>query len=256
MADVDDLYGLPLSEFIAARDARAKELRAAGNKDEAAEVKQARKPSLAAWALNQAARRHPEEVDGLLEAAETLADAQRAALSGDAGDLREAGRMLSREVDRVAGRAAGFLESASAVQRERMAATLRAAAGDPAGADLLRRGVLVEDLEQAGFGLEALSGSGPVPSRPRPAPQKKTAASEAVDEARRGLRRAEAEADAAETRATRRAERAEAAAHRAAEAHREAERQRAEAEEAAGEAAAARRRADEAAAALAGLEGE
>jgi hypothetical protein len=243
---------LPLEEFISARDAKAKELRAEGRKEAAAEVKQARKPSLAAWALNQVARRHPDEVAGVLEAGQALAEAQRAALEGDAGGLREAGRTLGDVVERVAGRAAGLLDKASPVQRDRMAATLRAAAADEAGAEMLRRGVLVEDLEPAGFGLEALSGA--VPPRRRPAAPKKTAATEAVDESRRNLRRAEAAADAAETRAQRRAERAEIAARRAAEVHREAESLRAEAEEAAGEAAAARREAEAAAGALAEAE--
>jgi hypothetical protein len=253
VSGVDDLYGLPLAEFIPVRDAKAKELRAAGHKEEAAEVKSARKPSLAAWALNQAARRHPDEMAALLEAGQDLAEAQRAALAGDAGGLREAGRALGEEVERVTGRAAGFLERASPVQRERIAATLRAAAADEAGADLLRRGVLVEDLEPAGFGLEALAGA-PAPPRRRPAPPKKTAATEAVEEARRNLRRLDAAAEAADTRAQRRAERAEIAARRAAEAHREAESLRAEAEEAAGEAVAARREAEAAAEALAEAE--
>ncbi|MGH8975456.1 MAG: hypothetical protein ACRD0C_19900 [Acidimicrobiia bacterium] len=251
MSAVDDLYGLPLAEFIPARDAKARELRAAGRKEEAAEVKSARKPSLAAWALNQAARRHPDEMAGLLEAGQSLAEAQRAALAGDAGGLREAGRALAEEVERVAGRAAGFLDKPSPVQRDRMAATLRAAAADDAGAELLRRGVLVEDLEPAGFGLDA---PGELPPRRRAATPKKTAVTDAVNEARRNLRRAEAAADAAETRAQRRAERAEIAARRAAEVHREAESLRAEAEEAAGEAAAARREAEAAAGALADAE--
>jgi hypothetical protein len=257
MADADPdpeaLYGLPMAEFVPARDALAKELRAAGRKDQAAEVKQARKPSLAAWALNQAARRHPEEVSGLLETGQALAEAQRAAMEGDAGGLREAGRALSERIEQVGGRAAGFLDHPSAVQRERIAATLRAAAADEAGADLLRRGVLVEDLEPAGFGLEARAGESPPPGRRRSAPLK-TAASEALEAARRTLRRAEAEAEAVETRAKRRAERAETAARRAAEVHREAESLRAEAEEAGGEAVAARREVEEAAERLAEAE--
>lgn len=244
-ADLDGLYGLPLAEFTSARDARAKELRAAGRKEEAAGVKGARKPSLAAWALNQAARRHPEEVARLLEAGQTLAEAQRAALEGDAGGLRLAGRALSDEVERVAGRAAGFLDNPSPVQRERITATLRAAAADEAGADLLRRGVLVEDLEPAGFGLEGLGAGGAPPTRRRSAPARTAEAAE-VEAARRDLRRAEAEAEAAENRAGRRAERAEAAARRAAEVHQEAEALRAGAEEAAAEAGAARRRVEEA----------
>jgi len=252
--DVEALYGLPLAEFIAARDARAKELRAAGRKEEAAAVKAARKPSLAAWALNQAARRHPEDVARLLEAGRALADAQRAALEGDAAGLREAARGLGEEVQRVAERAAGFLESPAPTQKDRMAATLRAAAADEVGADLLHRGVLVEDLEPAGFGLETEAGAARPPATRTRSGSSKAAEAAEVEAARRELRRAEAEADAAETRAGRRAERAEAAARRAAEVHQEAEALRAEAEEAAGEAQAARRRAEETAQRLAEAE--
>jgi hypothetical protein len=47
---VDRLYELPLDEFVAARDALAKE-----RKDPA--VKKLRKPTVPAWAVNQLARR-------------------------------------------------------------------------------------------------------------------------------------------------------------------------------------------------------
>ena len=50
------LYGLPLDEFTAERDAVAKRLRADGEREEAARIKKLRKPSVPAWAVNQAAR--------------------------------------------------------------------------------------------------------------------------------------------------------------------------------------------------------
>ena len=40
----DDLYGLPLADFVPARNALAKELKAAGRRDEAAEVAKLAKP--------------------------------------------------------------------------------------------------------------------------------------------------------------------------------------------------------------------
>jgi hypothetical protein len=52
----DDLYALPPGEFTRARDERAKGLRKEGRRDEADEVKALRKPTVAAWALNQLAR--------------------------------------------------------------------------------------------------------------------------------------------------------------------------------------------------------
>ena len=278
----EDLYGLPLEEFTPARDALAKELKAAGRKDEAAEVKSLRKPSLAAWALNRAAREHPDAIERLRAAGADLRAAQDEALSGDAGRLRDAGRALSDEIDRVAGLAADALRDAgrpaSASQQEKIAATLRTAAIEDTAGDVLARGVLVDELEATGFSLVSGSGALDGPTRPsaRPtgapsadgdgatklpgaerAPKKPKAskeALEAVEAARRELRRCDAEADAAATRARRRAERAEVAAKRAAEAQREAEAARAEAEEAAGEAEAARRAAAAAADRLAAAE--
>jgi hypothetical protein len=262
----EDLYGLPLEEFTPARDALAKELRAAGRKDEAAEVKSLRKPSLAAWALNRAARDHPDAIGRLRAAGADLRAAQTEAMSGDAGRLRETGRALVDEVDRVARLAADALRAAgrpaSAAQQEKLVATLRTAAVDDDAGDLLARGVLADDLEATGFSLLG-SGSGDLSAAPtlpgaqrtlRKKPKPSKEALEAVEAARREVRRCDAEADLAATRARRRAERAEAAAHRAVEAQREADGARAAAEDAAGEAEAARRRAADAADALSAAE--
>jgi len=288
----EDLYGLPLEEFTPARDALAKELKAAGRKEEAAEVKALRKPSLAAWALNRAARDHPDAIEALRSAGADLRQAQQEALSGDAGRLREASRALSVEIDRVATLAADALRSAgrpgTAAQQEKLASTLRTAAVDDGAGEALARGVLADELGATGFSLlGSVSGDltatspaspgdgrrtggpsvgdadggdtgGPVtlPAAHRPAKMPKPSKEqlEAVEAARRDLRRCDAEADQAATRAHRRAERAEAAMQRAAEAQREADEARSAAEEAAGEAEAARRRAAEAADALAAAE--
>ena len=279
----EDLYGLPLEEFTPARDALAKELKAAGRKEEAAEVKALRKPSLAAWALNRASRDHGDAIERLRAAGNDLRDAQEEALAGDAVRLRDAGRALAEEVDRVAALAADALRAAgrpaSAAQQEKVVSTLRTAGVDDEAGDALTRGVLVDDLERSGFsllgagsgtaapartttktssaetagegqGTKTLPGAARQPKRPKPSKE----ALEAVEAARRELRRCDAEADLANTRARRRAERAETAAKRAAESLREAEAARAEAEDAAGEAEAARRRAAEAADALAAAE--
>ena len=262
----EDLYGLPLEEFTPARDALAKELKAAGRKDDAADVKALRKPSVAAWALNRTARDHGEAIAGLRSAGADVRAAQREAMSGDAGRLREAGRALADEVDRVAGLAADALRAAgrpaSAAQQEKLVATLRTAAVDDDAGDLLARGVLADDLEATGFSLlgsgsgDLSAGVGTLPGAPR-APRKPKPSKEALDAveaARREVSRCDAEADLAATRARRRAERAEAAAHRAVEAQREADEARAAAEDAAGEAEAARRRAADAADQLAAAE--
>ena len=82
--DTARLYGLPLDEFTAERDALAKRLRADGERDEAALVKKLRKPSVPAWAVNQAVRKDKRAAKALLRAGECLANAQEAMLSGSA----------------------------------------------------------------------------------------------------------------------------------------------------------------------------
>jgi len=260
----EELYGLPLEEFTSARDALAKELKAAGRTEESAEVKSLRKPSLAAWALNRVAREQAAAIERLRAAGVDLREAQHEAMSGDAGRLREAGRALAEEVNRVVALAADVLRAAgrpvSAAQQEKIVATLRTAAVDDEAGDALARGVLVEELESTGFSLLGPSGDGdsiktlPGAERPPKKPKASKEALEAVDAARRELRRCDAEAEMAATRARRRAERAETAAKRATEAQREADQARAEAEAAADDAGAARRAAAEAADRLAAAE--
>ncbi len=58
-ASAEELYGLPLAEFVAERDALARSLKKAGEAVEAERVKGMRKPSVAAWVVNQAVRRSP-----------------------------------------------------------------------------------------------------------------------------------------------------------------------------------------------------
>jgi hypothetical protein len=91
-ADVDELFTTPPAEFVAARNALAKSLKAAGQKEEAAAVAALRRPSAPDWALNTVALRDPDVVADAVAAAEELRAVQAAAL-GDAGaaaDLREA----------------------------------------------------------------------------------------------------------------------------------------------------------------------
>jgi len=147
---VDDLFALPLEEFTAARNALAKERSAAGDKDGAAAVKQVKKPTRAAWTVNQLARAHRGDLDALFEAGERLRRAQDAALRGDASQLRDAGRAVTDAVAALSDRAGPV----SPAVHDAVVATLRAAATDPEAADPVRRGVLVNELEPAGFGLE------------------------------------------------------------------------------------------------------
>ncbi|MGH2789258.1 MAG: hypothetical protein ACRDJV_15380, partial [Actinomycetota bacterium] len=79
---LDALYALPLEDFTAARNELVRQLQDAGDKGTAEEVRSLRKPSLAAWAVNQLARRHTDELRKLLDLRELA--------SGDASALRAA----------------------------------------------------------------------------------------------------------------------------------------------------------------------
>ena len=88
--EADELYGLPLDEFTAARDALAKRLRGEKRREDADAVKALKRPSVAAGAINLAVREHG--ADDLLAAGEELRSAHEALLegSGDAAAVRAA----------------------------------------------------------------------------------------------------------------------------------------------------------------------
>lgn len=161
--ELDRLYGLPLDEFTAERNALAGQLRKAGDREEADRVKALAKPSISAWAVNQLARKERLQMRSLATAGERLRTAQEKLLrGGPQNELQEASER-QREV------VAALLDSAEAVLRsaghpatdatlERVRGTLTAAAGDEEG--LVPQGRLSEDLDPTGFGPLALGRAG------------------------------------------------------------------------------------------------
>jgi hypothetical protein len=155
--EVDRLFGLGPESFVAARTEAARRLKQAGDAGAAARVTALRRPPLSAWAVNQLARARGPEVERLLEVGQRLRAAHRAALAGGgAAELRAATRT---EREAVAGLVAAAVEvlastghAATEATRDRIAATLHAAAADPAAAELVRRGRLTHDLDPSGFG--------------------------------------------------------------------------------------------------------
>lgn len=171
----DDLFGLPLDEFTKARDALAKELRQAGKKEAADEVKALRKPSVSAWAVNQAVRRRPQDAKALVKAGGELRKAQRAAVSGRSPDaLRDAARTHRDLVEDLTETAKEVLDERGAVSPSvlvRVAQTLRGASIDKESSKALTAGTLNEDVEQSGFGPLLAA----VPSLPKRAPRRRAA---------------------------------------------------------------------------------
>lgn len=152
-----DLYGLPLEEFTPARNALAKRLRAAGEKDEAARVAKLRKPSTAAWAVNQLVRTQRKAISELFDAGEQMIGAQSRAVSGkgSADELRAAAQKQRESTDKLLKAARGLLngeghELAAGVQ-ERVSETLRAAAIDPDSRAQVEDGCLTRELQLTGL---------------------------------------------------------------------------------------------------------
>lgn len=108
----DDLADVPPEEFVAARDAVAKQLKSEGKADEAAAVKKLRKPTVTRWVADQVLRHHAREVDALRAALSRVAAAQeaaitrgdRAALADATAERRDAMAALGKAVDDVLAR--------------------------------------------------------------------------------------------------------------------------------------------------------
>ena len=65
-AVTEELYALDPGDFVTARNELVKRLKKAGDKQLAAEVGKLRRPSPAAWAVNQLARRHRSDLEELV----------------------------------------------------------------------------------------------------------------------------------------------------------------------------------------------
>jgi len=152
-AELDSLYAASPADFTRARNDLALRLKQAGQVEAAAAVKQLRKPTVPLWVVNQLARRHPDDVRALLDAGEQLRAAQQAALRGESQDLRTATAAERKILHGLTQRGAELLrETGHSADPKRIADTLRAAAVDESGRELLQLGRLSEELEASGFG--------------------------------------------------------------------------------------------------------
>src|SRR3984893_18291883 len=99
-AELDRLFEPSPERFVAERDATAKRLRSGGDVEAAARVTKLRRPTVAAWALDQLARRRADGGRDLRALGDYLRRAQRRALSGvGADELRELGARRRRLVE-------------------------------------------------------------------------------------------------------------------------------------------------------------
>lgn len=202
--EVDALYGLPLDEFTPRRDALAKELRGSGKRDEAGWVKGLRKPSAAAWLVNQLARTQKGDARRVLESGDALRAAQEDALAGkgERDELARAGSDHADAMRALLAKGAGLLDrqggSPSDTALERAAETLRALPLDEGARTEFAAGRLTREHRAAGLGFAA---PGP-PARAKPAtkekpPRKLTARESKQDSERKARAEEKAKAQAA-----------------------------------------------------------
>jgi hypothetical protein len=154
---LDELYHGSLEEFTAGRNRLAKELRNDGRAETADWVKGLRKPTRAAWLVNQLSTRKADQVSELLELGKELRAAQEEMLAGspDRAKLRDAAQREQRTVDSLtrAAESIGREHGAGAQVLTRVGETLQAAAGDPEVAKAIELGRLTREQRAASVGL-------------------------------------------------------------------------------------------------------
>ena len=217
------LYGLPLAEFTPERNALAAELRAEGDRDAAASVKALRKPTAAAWAINQLVRAEPDLVEALLGAGGELRQAHRQAASGKGAEqLRAAAEAERSAVEQLLARAREVLgEVPGPALVDAIRNTLHAASSDDEARERIASGTLVTAMRPVGLG--PVPGGGVVaPRAEREATSAHAREIKAASAAEAALAReveaAERSLARAEEALTRAREAADAAAARAADA--------------------------------------
>ena len=180
---IDQLYTVPLDEFVDRRTELAGALRKEGEREAADEVKGLRKPTVPAWAVNQLARREKMRLRSLLTAGERLRKAHEKLLGGGSTEGLQQARDDERAViAELAGAAASLLTEAghpaSEATLDRVRETLHAAAADQETGQRVRAGRLEREEAVTGFGFGS----------PSPRPRAKAATQTKRDESAREKR--------------------------------------------------------------------
>ncbi|MDQ4149174.1 MAG: hypothetical protein M3164_04170 [Actinomycetota bacterium] len=219
---LDELFSAPLEEFVKLRNRIAKELAATGSHQEAEAVRSLKKPTVAAWAMNQVARRDPHKVRALLDAHTKLREANSPEEFREASSERQeavkslldaVSELLDREGHAVGGGA-----------NEKVTRTLLALASNEQAETAFSLGRLEKDLEPEELFFTA--------SVAAPRRRGRSEADRELEEARHVARRLNSEADQLGRLASELEARAEAAEKALEEARRESERFRYKAGEA------------------------
>ena len=157
---VRELYVLPPTDFIAARNELVRQARAAGSREVAERLQQLRRPTRSAWLVNLLAS-DAAAMQRLSALGRQLRDAQTGLAGAELRTLAEQRRHLIADLmDRARAYADEVDVRLTPTVLSEVQATLQAALVDLAGAMTIRNGRLVRPLTHSGFG-----------PRPRAVPQ-------------------------------------------------------------------------------------
>jgi hypothetical protein len=242
-AAADQLYAADPAEFTDRRSDLVAQARADGDRAAAREIGALRRPTRAAWVVNQLARSDPDAVNRLTGLGDDLRAAESALDGGRLRELSQARRELLAALTRQA--LAVVDDPPDALQQE-VTGTLGAAVADPQVAAEVASARLAKAVQPAGFGFGLAGGDADTdtdadadadadaaeahpaaPARPGPATGRTR-----VDRAERERDRAEQKRAAAERADRERAERARAELERQRRAIGEAEQTLTEADQA------------------------
>jgi hypothetical protein len=168
--EINLLFGLPLAQFTAGRNALATRLKKGGRALDAERVKLLAKPSVSAWAVNQLYWKHRDAFDGLIATGNQLRSAHTLQLTNKAADTRgpsaarrEALASLLHLVD-ILLRESGHSPTPDTMRR--ISTTLEALSANASMAGV-SAGRLTADVDPPGF--ESLAGLVPEIRRVEPA---------------------------------------------------------------------------------------
>jgi hypothetical protein len=153
--ELDELFRLPLSEFTAARNSLATQLKKSGRGDESDFTKALSKPSLTAWVVNQLYWQHREAFDRLIATGERFREAQASRQARKVADMRESLDARRKELSKLSDlssellRDAGHNPSPDTIQR--ILTTLEAMSAYASDLDGPRPGRLTHDVDPPGF---------------------------------------------------------------------------------------------------------
>jgi ribosomal protein S6 len=169
-----ELLAGPLNEFTSRRNAKARELKQAGQRELAAEVGGLKKPSVAVWAVNRLAHHNRSLLERLRRAGEDVVRAQSTAVAGQknaAQGLRTVSDALQRELEGSVRATADVLQAEghaadeATLRRVREMLRLGAVSGGETW-DRLQRGALIdepqagEDMLTAAFAVGGVVAAG------------------------------------------------------------------------------------------------